>query len=71
MSPLVWFADGLDVVGLELGGVASAGACRGVASSDEWEMGVRFPDEKELDVGGCKVEAARADWQTDGAVNAD
>lgn len=71
MIALLWFADGLVVVGLELGGVASVGACRGVASSEEWDRGVRLPEEKELDVGGCREDTARADWQTEGAVNAD
>lgn len=71
MSALVWFAEGLDVVGLELGGVASVGACNGVASSEEWDKGVRLPEEKELDVGGCREDAASADWHTEGADNAD
>lgn len=71
MSPLLWFAEGLEVVGLELGGVVSEGGCKGVASSEECDKGVRFPDVKELDVGGCNDDAARADWHTDGAVKAD
>lgn len=47
--------------GLELGGVASDVACKGVASSDEWDNGVKFPGVNELDVGGCNDEAANAD----------
>ena len=58
-------------MGLELGGVASVDACNGVASSDEWDRGVRLPDENELDVGGCRDDAASADWHTEGALNAD
>lgn len=71
MSALLWFAEGLVVVGLELGGVGSVGACKGVASSEEWERGVRLPEENELEVGGWRLDAASADWHTDGAVNAD
>lgn len=48
-------------VGLVLGGVASADACNGLAISEEWDRGVKFPDENELDVGGCREDAARAD----------
>lgn len=61
MIALLWFAEGLAAVGLVLGGVASDDACKGVGSSDEWERGVRFPDENELEVGGCKEDAANAD----------
>lgn len=57
----LWFTPGLVAVGLVLGGVVSAGACNGVAISEEWDRGVKFPDEKELDVGGCRDEAASAD----------
>lgn len=57
----LWFAPGLVAVGLVLGGVVSADACNGVAISEEWDRGVKFPDENELDVGGCREDAARAD----------
>lgn len=57
--------------GLELGGVESVGGWSGVGSSEECDIGVRLPDVKEDDVGGCKEDAANADWQTEGAVKAD
>lgn len=47
------------MTGLELGGV-SVEACKGVGSSEECDRGVKFPDEKDVDVGGCSDEA-RAD----------
>lgn len=46
--------EGLAEVGLELGGVGSVGACRGVEISDECEMDVKVVEENEDDVGGCK-----------------
>lgn len=70
MSALDWFVGGLEVTGLELGGVVSVVACKGVGNSEECDSGVRFPVENEVEVGGCKDEV-RADWQTLGAVSAD
>lgn len=64
--PPLW-TEGLVVVGLELGGV-SEGGCSGVGSSDEWEIGVRFPDENDPDTGGCSDEL-KADWQTVGTID--
>lgn len=61
---------GLAAVGLVLGGVVSE-ACNGVGISDEWDNGVKFPDENELVVGGCRDEAANADWQAEGADSAE
>lgn len=45
------------MMGLELGGV-SVGACNGAGSSEECDKGVKFPDEKDVDVGGCSDEAS-------------
>lgn len=45
-------------------------ACKEVGSSDECDKGVRLEDEKAVDVGGWRDDAS-ADWQTEGAVNAD
>lgn len=46
------------MTGLELGGVASVDACKGVGSSEECDKGVRFPDEKAVDVGGWRDDAS-------------
>lgn len=49
------------MIGLVLGGVVSEVGCNGVGSSDECERGVKFPEEKEVDVGGWRDDAANAD----------
>lgn len=36
----------------------SVGACKGVAISEECDKGVKFPDEKDVDVGGCNDDAS-------------